>query len=146
MCGTGRVLVRLPLRFPPSVTILAEVLALESVDLLSVGMTLLAAKPTMEGILYLRKETVSLHLEMIMIGRPSKPSTEVSGEVVAAGAESGAEANENIAAMAVEANAGAKEGKRLKEVGTLRAIHHRPGRQGRLNIIPMAMTSGEEPP
>ena len=143
MCGTGRVLVRLPLRFPPSVTILAEVLALESVDLLSVGMTLLAAKPTMEGILYLRKETVSLHLEMIMIGRPSKPSTEVSGEVVAAGVESGAEANENIAAVAVEANAGAKEGKRLKEVGTLRAIHHR---QGRLNIIPMAMTSGEEPP
>ena len=144
MCGTGRVLVRLPL--PPSATILAEVLALESVDLLSVDMTLLAAKPTMEGILYLRKETVSLHLEMIMIGRPSKPSTEVSGEVVAAGAESGAEANENIAAVAVEANAGAKEGKRLKEVGTHRAIHHRPGRQGRLNIIPMAMTSGEEPP
>ena len=158
MCGTGRVLVRLPLQTlrccPPSATTLVEVLALESVGSLSVGVTLLAAKPTVEGILYLRKEIVSLRLEMIMIDRPSKPSTEVGGEVVAAGAESGAEASANIAAAAAaaaveEASARAKEGKRQQEVGTHRTIQHRPGRRGRLGmgrIIPMAMISGEEPP
>jgi len=141
MYGTGRVLVRLPLQTlrccPPSATTLVEVLALESVGSLSVGMTLLAAKPTVEGILYLRKEIVSLRLEMIMIDLPSKPSTEAGGEVVAAGAESGAEASANIAAVAAaveEASARAKEGKRQQEVGTHRTIQHRPGRRGRLGM------------